>query len=177
MRRKALENAMSATTLHLAVQYATELDAPTRAQVRRWVRAALIGVRAEVRAVAGDLDHRAVADATLTIRFVDVDEARTLNRTFRGKDHATNVLTFAYEAPLLHIEADVAICMPVVVAEAREQHKEWSAHCAHLVMHGTLHACGYDHETANEADAMEAIERTVLARFRIANPYAAERRA
>ena len=156
---------MPATTLHLSVQYATDLDVPTRAQVRRLVRAALAAARL--------VDRRAFEVTTLTIRFVDADEARTLNRTFRGKDYATNVLTFSYEAIQRSIEADLVICMPVLATEARAQRKNVSAHCAHLVIHGTLHACGYDHEQSSDADAMEAIERSVLARFHIADPYAA----
>lgn len=159
---------MSPTTLHLAVQYATQVGVPARGQVRRWVRAAL--------SAAPDLDHRAVDSAALTIRFVDADEGRTLNRTFRDKDYATNVLTFPYEAAdrgVGGVEADLVVCMPVVIVEARAQCKEVSAHCAHLVVHGTLHACGYDHDTPTDADAMEALERAVLARFHIADPYAA----
>ena len=155
-------------TLHLAVQYATGLDAPTRAQVRRWVGAALTFVNLDLP------ERRSISAATLTIRFVDADEGRALNLTFRGKDHATNVLTFPYAAAPRRIEADLVICMPVVAAEAREQHKDVLAHCAHLVVHGTLHACGHDHETPADADAMEMLERAVLARFRIADPYAAQ---
>ena len=158
---------MSATTLHLAVQYASDLDVPARAQVRRWVRAALSAAR--------ESGHRAVDDATLTIRLVDADEGRTLNRTFRDRDYATNVLTFQYDAADRDVVADLVICIPLVVAEARAQKKEVSAHCAHLVVHGTLHACGYDHETPTQADAMEALERAVLARFHIADPYAVTR--
>ncbi len=159
-------------TLHLAVQYATDLDVPARAQVRRWVHAALTVAGT----VARDLDYRAIGDATLTVRFVDADEGCALNRTFRGKDHATNVLTFSYEAAGRDIEADLVICMPAVIAEARVQRKDLRAHCAHLVIHGTLHACGYDHEQSSDADAMEAIERAVLARFRIDDPYRAAHR-
>ena len=158
---------MPATKLHLAVQYATELDAPPRAQVRRWVSAALTFVSHGLRG------RHAIGDTMLTIRFVDGAEGRALNRGFCGKDHATNVLTFPYETAKRTIEADLVICMPVVVAEARAQRKETWAHCAHLVVHGTLHACGYVHETAADADAMERLERAVLARFRIADPYAA----
>ncbi len=154
---------MAATALHLAVQYATDLDVPARAQVRRWVGAAL--------SIAREIDHRAIGDATLTVRFVDADEGRTLNRSFRGKDYATNVLTFPYETAQRAVEADLVICMPVVTAEARAQRKNLSAHCAHLVIHGTLHACGYDHEKSKDANEMEAIERSVLARFRISDPY------
>ena len=158
---------MPATRLHLAVQYATDLDAPARAQVRRWVLAALTVARG----VARKHRHRSIDDATLTIRYVDADEGRTLNRSYRGKDHATNVLTFSYEVAGRAIESDLVICLPVVIAEARAQRKDLWAHCAHLVIHGTLHACGYDHELASDADAMEAIERAVLARFRIDDPY------
>ena len=143
---------MSATTLHLAVQYATDLDVPTRAQVRRWVRTAV------ALAKRGRPGLETIAGATLTIRFVEVDEGRALNRTFRGKDYATNVLTFPYEAARCQIEADLVICMPVVVAEALAQHKGVWSHCAHLVVHGTLHACGYDHEATTDADAMEGLE-------------------
>ena len=156
---------MAALTLHLAIQYATQVGVPARAQVRRWVRAALSSARKPGR--------RAIVCATLTIRFVDADEGRTLNRRFRQRDYATNVLTFPYEAGERGIEADLVICMPVVVAQAAAQHKDASAHCAHLVIHGALHACGYDHETPTDADSMEALERMVLARFRIADPYAA----
>ncbi len=158
---------MSATTLHLAVQYATDLDVPARAQVRRWVRTAIALAKRR------RPERETIAAATFTIRFVDVDEGRALNRTFRGKDDATNVLTFPYAAARRQIEADLVICMPVVVAEAGAQRKNVMAHCAHLVVHGALHACGYDHEATADADAMEALERAVLARFHIADPYAA----
>ncbi len=110
----------------------------------------------------------------LTIRFVDEDEGRSLNRGFRGKDHATNVLTFVLgddATNATRVEADIVICMPVVEAEARAQDKPVFVHCAHLVVHGTLHACGFDHETEAEAEAMEQIERGVLARFGITDPY------
>jgi len=151
-----------APTLHLAVQYASERPAPSRERVRRWVRAAL------------DEGATAVGDATLTLRFVDEAEARALDRNFRGKDHATNVLTFALgdaTAEPSHVEADIVICVPVVEREARQQDKSFDDHVAHLVVHGTLHACGHDHETDREAAAMEALEGKVLRRFRILDPY------
>jgi probable rRNA maturation factor len=112
--------------------------------------------------------------ATLAVRFVDAEEGRSLNRTYRGKDYATNVLTFPYDkhaSPGAPIEADIVICMPVLEAEALAQKKPLSAHVAHLVVHGVLHAAGYDHDAALDAEAMEQLERDVLARFRIADPY------
>ena len=152
---------MTAATLHLSVQYATTRPAPRRDQVRRWVRGALHAIDRP--------------EASLTIRFVDVDEGRTLNKQFRGKDYATNVLTFPYELDergSTRVEADIVICMPVVDREARAQLKDVMIHCAHLVIHGVLHASGRDHEDPDEAEAMEAEERRVLARFGIADPYA-----
>ena len=150
--------------LHLAVQYASGRDAPTRAQVRRWVQRAL--------AVADP----SIASATLTVRFVDEAEARALNATYRQRDYPTNVLTFADDAPRGRrraIEADIVLCTQVVEREAIEQRKELRDHYAHLVVHGALHAVGYDHEDEVDADRMEAVERGVLARFRIRDPYAA----
>ena len=151
---------MTAPALHLAVQYASARPAPPRDRIRRWVGVTL-------RSIAGPA-------ASLTIRFVDEPEGRTLNHRYRGKDYATNVLTFAYPDPHGTVEGDIVVCLPVVEAEARAQHKDVMQHCAHLIVHGTLHACGHDHENAKDADAMEAIERAVLARFGIVDPYRIE---
>lgn len=152
--------------LRLGVQYAYIEDAPSRAQVRRWVRAALASLSTA---------RHPLRSAFLTFRFVDADEARTLNRTYRGKDHATNVLTFGFDdAPPATLTADIVICMPVLSREAAEQGKALHDHCAHLVVHGTLHAAGHDHEDVDDAAAMEDLERRVLARFRIADPYASD---
>lgn len=154
-------------SLHLAVQVATDRATPDRSQLRRWVQAAVATLAARSR--------RAIGSVTLTLRFVDVDEGRALNHGFRGKDYATNVLTFPLDAPAARgprvIEADIVICVPVVEREAREQEKTFREHTAHLVVHGVLHAAGHDHETPREAETMEAIEREVLSRFRIADPY------
>jgi probable rRNA maturation factor len=148
-------------TLHLAIQIETALPLPSRAQLRRWVTGTL--------ATQGDR----FAEATITLRFVDTHEGRALNRTYRGRDYATNVLTFPLDdGDPRHAVADIVVCMPVVVKEARAQGKTAHDHCGHLVVHGVLHAAGHDHETEREAEAMEAIERRVLARFRIADPYA-----
>jgi len=139
----------------LAVQGRARFEGlPARATLLRWVRAA-----------AG-----AEGDAELTLRFVDAREGRRLNRDFRGQDHATNVLTFAYPAAA-RLQADIVICVPVVRREARGQGKAFRDHLAHLVVHGVLHAHGHDHRTAGEARAMERREQTVLAALGIADPY------
>ncbi len=115
----------------------------------------------------------------VTIRFVDTEEGRTLNREFRGKgsktkDYATNVLSFPYALPP-QLAGDLVLCMPVVLREASEQRKPVRDHLAHLVIHGVLHLQGYDHETEADAQRMENRERDILKRFRIADPYMAER--
>ncbi|MEO7253682.1 MAG: rRNA maturation RNase YbeY, partial [Casimicrobium sp.] len=116
----------------------------------------------------------------VTIRYVDEKEGRTLNRDFRGKDYATNVLTFVHESSPFqpkaarNYSADIVVCAPVIAREAREQKKSVAAHHGHMVLHGMLHAQGFDHETESEAAAMEAIEISLLRRFRIKNPYEIE---
>ncbi len=150
-------------TLSVCVQFASAAKhLPARAQVRRWALAA----------------HRdAVADGEVTIRYVDEKEGRTLNRDFRGKDYATNVLTFVHEPPPFQpktapeYSADIVICAPVIAREAREQNKTLAAHHGHVVLHGVLHAQGLDHENDTDAAAMEALEIALLRRFRIKNPY------
>ncbi|WP_151636796.1 rRNA maturation RNase YbeY [Noviherbaspirillum aerium] len=144
--------------LSLSVQYpdARLKETVTRADLRRWVQAALF------------------APAELTIRFVDAEEGRTLNREYRGKDYATNVLTFAYteDEDSEVTQADIILCTDVLQREADEQKKTVQAHAAHLVVHGVLHAQGYDHETDEEAAEMEGLEIEILASLGEANPYA-----
>jgi probable rRNA maturation factor len=124
-----------------------------RHKVARWMRAAL------------------EAPAEIAVRIVDADEGQALNRDYRGKDYATNVLTFDYmREPVVH--ADLVLCAPVVEREAHEQGKAIEAHYAHLLVHGTLHAQGYDHERARDAKVMEAREREILAALGFADPYA-----
>ncbi|MBS1186209.1 MAG: ybeY [Burkholderiaceae bacterium] len=140
--------------LSLSVQYADERlkDVLPRPLLRRWVQAALL------------------APAQLTLRFVNAEEGRELNRDYRGKDYATNVLTFPYDNEL--VIADIILCSDVLLAEAAEQDKTLEAHAAHLIVHGVLHAQGYEHETDEEADEMEALETEILARLGFDNPYA-----
>ena len=126
--------------------------------VERWVRATLLG------------------PAELTIRFVDSAEGQTLNRDYRGKDYATNVLTFAYnEGEELGedepTQADIILCTDVLQREADEQKKTVEEHTAHLVVHGVLHAQGYDHEHEEEAGEMEHLERDILEALGYPNPY------
>ena len=148
--------------LTLSVQYPdTRLqETITRPKIRRWVQAALF------------------APAELTIRFVDAEEGRTLNREYREKDYATNVLTFAYnegeqaladDAPT---QADIILCTDVLQQEAAEQNKTVEEHAAHLIIHGVLHAQGYDHMDDEEASEMEGIETGLLASLGYADPYA-----
>lgn len=149
--------------LSLSVQYPDpRLQASlTRPKIRRWVKAALF------------------APAELTIRLVDAEEGRSLNRDYRGKDYATNVLTFAYSedaAPFDNAptQADIVLCSDVLEAEAAQQNKSVEAHAAHLIVHGVLHAQGYDHDDELEAAEMEGLETAILARLGLADPYRAE---
>ena len=150
--------ATTSRRLNLSVQYACNTDGvPSRPQFRAWARAAL--------------NADGMRGGQITLRLVEADEGQTLNRDYRGKDYATNVLSFPYEIEPVVI-GDLAICHPVVAREAAEQGKTLEAHYAHLVVHGVLHLQGYDHETG-EADAarMEDKEREILASLGFADPY------
>lgn len=135
------------------MQYASAAqNLPTREQWRRWFKAAL------------------QRDAQVTLRIVDEVEGRELNRNYRGKDYATNVLTFVYDDGD-ELSGDVVICAPVVEREAREQRKELMAHYAHLAIHAALHLQGYDHENETEAAAMEALETQLMLKLHFPDPY------
>jgi len=157
-------NSKETPELSLAVQYASAAqNLPTRTQLRRWVKAALR------------------RDAAMTLRIVDEAEGRELNKKYRGKDYATNVLTFVYDdeqtppgLPLSGEEVlagDVVICAPVVAREAREQGKELAEHYAHLAIHATLHLQGYDHENDADAAEMEALETGLMLKLHYPDPY------
>lgn len=107
----------------------------------------------------------------LTLRFVNATEGRALNFAFRKKAYATNVLTFPYEITKSSVKADLIFCLPVIQKEAREQKKSLQAHLAHLIVHGCLHAQGYDHEASKDAKKMEALEIQILQKLGFANPY------
>jgi len=139
--------------LSLAVQYASDArDLPARTQIRRWMKAAL------------------QRDANITLRIVDEPEAQELNRTYRGKDYATNVLTFVYD-DAEQSTGDVVICAPVVAREAAAQHKDLLAHYAHLVIHAALHLQGYGHDDDADAAEMEALEIALMVKLGYPDPY------
>ena len=164
---------LSPAKLSLAVQYASDAsNIPTRAQFRRWAKAALLG------------------DVSLTLRIVGEAEGRELNKAYRGKDYATNVLTFVYDEtppglpnpPMPPLsgggesgeessQGDIVICAPVVEREAREQRKDLLAHYAHMTIHAMLHLQGYDHENDDDAAEMEALETKLMLELRYPDPY------
>ncbi len=150
---------MALNSLQLSLQFGDVQDADLhraalpRHSVARWIR------------------HALQSDAEITVRIVGAAEGQALNRDYRQKDYATNVLTFDYtQHPV--VTADLVLCAPVVAQEARANKKTLQAHYAHLLVHGTLHAQGFDHETGEkDAEEMEALEIEVLAGLGIANPY------
>ena len=151
---------MALNSLQLSLQFGDVAEAALhraalpRHSVTRWIR------------------HALQSDAEITVRIVDAEEGQALNRDYRQKDYATNVLTFDYTQHSV-VAADLVLCAPVVAQEAKANNKTLQAHYAHLLVHGTLHAQGYDHETGEEdAEEMEALEIEVLAGLGFANPYA-----
>ncbi|MFT3849530.1 MAG: rRNA maturation RNase YbeY [Propionivibrio sp.] len=152
---------MTSSRLNLSVQYAcNQAGLPSRPQLRAWVRAAL------------DVDGK--RGGQITLRFVEAEEGRSLNAAYRGKDYATNVLSFPYDVEPV-VTGDLVVCAAVVEREAAEQAKTLEAHYAHLIVHGILHLQGYDHEAGeDDAQRMEETERAVLASLGFADPYASE---
>jgi len=144
--------------LTLSLQFGKLADAAVhraalpRHKVARWIR------------------HALQDDAEITVRIVDAEEGQALNREYRQKDYATNVLTFDYAVEPL-VTADLVLCAPVVAAEAKEHGKTLEAHYAHLLIHGTLHAQGWDHEEDEDAQVMELRESDIMARLGFDNPY------
>lgn len=139
--------------LDLSLQYACNRKGlPLRVDFVRWARAALAG------------------GGQITIRLVDAEEGRVLNNDYRGKDYATNVLSFPYDTEPV-VTGDLVICPAVVAREAAEQNKPLAAHYAHLTVHGMLHLQGRDHETDEDAQAMEDEEREILAALGYPDPY------
>jgi probable rRNA maturation factor len=163
-KRKASVESQTTPRISLAVQYASQdQHLPTRAQLRRWFRVAL---------------NR---DVNITLRLVDEAEGREINSRYRGKNYATNVLTFVYDDPappdldplseesVLH--GDVVMCVPVVAREATAQHKKLLAHYAHLAIHAALHLQGYDHKNEADAHKMESLETALMLKLRYPDPY------
>ena len=151
---------MALKTLNLSLQFGADIKdiarhraALSRHSVTRWIR------------------HALTSDAEITVRIVGLEEGQALNRSYRQKDYATNVLTFDYtQEPI--VTADLVLCAPVVAKEAKENKKTLTAHYAHLLVHGTLHAQGWDHETSEQdAEEMEAYEIAILSEMGIQNPY------
>jgi probable rRNA maturation factor len=139
--------------LELTVQYRVPREGlPSPARFRRWAGAGLL------------------EDAQVTLRLVGEDEGRALNRNYRDKDYATNVLSFPY-AETEVLSGDIAVCVPVVLQEARSQSKTPDAHFAHLVVHGMLHLQGFDHEAPEDAELMETIETEIVTRLGYDDPY------
>jgi probable rRNA maturation factor len=153
MARGRVASSKPGCKLALTVQYAVEpRELPTAIQLRTWANAALR------------------RDAVVTVRLVGAAEGRALNRQYRGRDQTTNVLTFVYPEtdPL---SGDIALCIPVVEREAREQSKNLRAHYAHLVVHGMLHMQGFDHESAAAARRMEGLETEIVTGLGYADPH------
>ena len=151
---------MALKTLNLSLQFGADIKdiarhraALSRHSVTRWIR------------------HALTSDAEITVRIVGLEEGQALNRSYRQKDYATNVLTFDYtQEPI--VTADLVLCAPVVAKEAKENKKTLKAHYAHLLVHGTLHAQGWDHETSEQdAQEMEAYEVAILGEMGVKNPF------
>jgi probable rRNA maturation factor len=145
--------------LVLAVQVAVNsTDLPSRAKLRRWLAAALM------------------TNAAITLRFVGAAEGRKLNRSYRGRDYATNVLSFDYGCSGRDgaLAGDIVLCVPVLRREARAQGKTLTAHLAHLTVHGALHLQGHDHQRPRAAARMEALEKEILAKLGFPDPYATD---
>lgn len=148
--------------IEVDIQYASAAtNLPTEQQLLQWVTAALNGAKQ-------------TEPVELTIRIVDTEEGQALNRDYRQRDYATNVLSFPFDADIelpVQLLGDLVICAPVVIREAAEQQKPALAHWAHMVVHGSLHLLGYDHIDDDDAVTMESLEVAIMAELGFANPY------
>lgn len=154
---------MSKIVLDLQIACQVSNTLPDNAQFQCWVEAVI---------------SRFHVQSEITVRLVDEAESRQLNLRYRGKDYATNVLSFPFEAPpgiTLPLLGDLVICRQVVEREAAEQHKALSAHWAHMIIHGCLHLLGYDHIADDEAEIMETLETQIMHTLGFADPYQAEK--
>lgn len=146
-------NPVGKYSLSLSVQFAAKsVTSPSRHQIRAWLRAAQ------------------EFPAEVTVRLVDAEEGRQLNLDYRGKDYATNVLSFVYESSPVCM-GDLVLCVPVVEQEAIEQAKQIESHYAHMIIHGMLHLQAYDHESELDAVAMEAVETHIMRKLGYTGPY------
>ena len=176
--KKTADPALKQAVLKLEVQAAVKRQGvPANRKLQLWAQAAYLVHHA---AHAGRR-NRVVAPVQVSLKLVGAAESRRLNRDWRNEDHATNVLSFPagenFEMDELPTLGDLAICVPVVAREAREQVITLAAHWAHLMVHGVLHLLGYDHEVERDALVMEACEIAILEQFGIANPYVANEKA
>ncbi|MDF7680426.1 rRNA maturation RNase YbeY [Enterobacteriaceae bacterium ESL0689] len=154
---------MNPVILDLQQACADSRGLPDEADFQRWLNAAILPLQPE---------------SEVTVRLVDTAESQQLNRTYRGKDKPTNVLSFPFEAPpgiTLPLLGDLVICRQIVEQEAQEQHKPLQAHWAHMVIHGSLHLLGYDHIITEEAEEMERLETEIMLALGYEDPYLAEK--
>ena len=150
--------------LSLTIHYAVEAPTLPRWKIRRWVERAMLAAQQDSKISFNRMQ--------VGLRLVGTKEAQQLNASYRHKDYATNVLTFEYGVQLDGTAAgDIVICVPVLKREAKEQGKDFLCHAAHLMIHGTLHALGFDHVKPREAQHMESLETLILASMGIDNPY------
>lgn len=164
LRPSSTRRTRDTSYLRTTVQQIVPVPEITRQRIRGWMLRAVDAAMAE---------HPDIVEVELALRLVDTEEGRELNNQFRGRDYATNVLTFEYGVdPDGIARGDIVLCVPVLRQEAIEQHKSLQQHAAHLVVHGVLHALGYDHLDDNEAAHMESLETAILAGMGLPDPYA-----
>ncbi len=150
----------------LDIQRISEIETPSDKQLLQWYQCLLQLLREQQRCSLDNIE--------ITLRIVDIEEIKQLNRDYRGKDTPTNILSFPFDPPpevSLPLLGDLVVCAKVVMTEAREQGKDLSSHWVHLLIHGVLHLLGYDHQEEEEAEQMENLEITLLEKMGYVNPY------